>query len=106
MFIHAYSYMYQAQNRKLIVMPPPSYLHDYTAVALREPFDVARSEQLKLNPELRCVQTYQSLAFLYLDGIENETYQPDMCVVHGNVAKLIMEIGHSQSLPSMYCKVE
>jgi hypothetical protein len=107
MFIRAYSYMYHAQNKKLIVMPPPSYIHDAVAVVVREAFDTAKSEQLKLNPELEdCLQTHQSLGFFYHDGIQNETYQPDMCVTHNNNPKFVLESGLSQSLSAMYRKVE
>jgi hypothetical protein len=54
--------MYQVQNKKLIIMPPPLHIHNFITMAIHESIGASRLVQLKLNPKLwGCMSTHQSL---------------------------------------------
>jgi len=96
MFMRACSYSYQAQKRKLIVMPPPTPVHDIVGKQVGSKFEDTLKEQVKINPALEPFwAVFNSFPSLYEDADEG-SYQADMMMRYKGTNALLLEVDFKQ----------
>ena len=105
MYMCAFSYSYQAQKRKLIVMPPPTPIHDIVAKQVGSKFEDALKEQVKINRALEPFWAVNTFPSLYEDAYEG-SYQADMTMRYKSANTLLLEVEFKQPWRDLARKVE